>query len=261
MEKKKLLLVAISVGIFLVIAIGAAIVLTPKKATVNTGAIASHPASGGGYTGITVPSPSSPLDAPGKENTAGSADIAVSSQTVPVDPVDLVRSPADVPGLKPAPEGSTRPAGGFYVTGNGQSGNNPQTVISVPRPTTAAVPDTPPAPRVVSAPAPAPQPAPAAPKTVAQAKPAPVAQTKIHNDFWVQTGAFSTITKAEGVKENLASRGITSIIENRDMDGKTLFRVRIGPYTSQNEANYWLSLIKGINGFEDSQIRQTQSRR
>jgi len=86
----------------------------------------------------------------------------------------------------------------------------------------------------------------------------PQAQTTVHNDYWVQTGAFSTLTLAEGVKATLSSKGITSLIENRDVNGTTLFRVRVGPYTSQNEANYWLSLIKTIKGFEDSQIRQTQ---
>ena len=259
MEKKKLLLVAISVGIFLVIAIGAAIVFTPKKAPNPSGAVASHSVPGS-YTGITVPSPSTV--------TPLAVDTAVPSLSAPVDPVNLVRSPADVPGLKSAPEGTTRQGGDFYVTGNGQSGANPQTVINVPRPSSAAVPDTAPPAKVVSAPKPAaqpaPAPAPAAPTPAAQPAPAapkPAAQPKVHDDYWVQTGAFSTIAKAEGVKESLASKGITSIIENRDVDGKPLFRVRVGPYTSQNEADYWLSLIKSISGFEDSQVRQTRSRR
>ena len=162
MEKKKLLLVAISVGIFLVIAIGAAIVLTPQKPAASAGTIASHPA-GGSYTGITVPSPSysSPSDAASgtsSESPQGSdqksasslpAANAAPSQPATVDPVDLVRSPGDVPGLKPAPEGSTRQGSDFYVTGAGQPGNNPRTVINVPRPTTAAVPDAAPAAKAV----------------------------------------------------------------------------------------------------------------
>jgi len=79
------------------------------------------------------------------------------------------------------------------------------------------------------------------------------------SDYWVQTGAFSTVSNAEGVKEALASKGIASIIDNRIIDGRPLFRVRVGPYTSANEANYWLALIKSIDGFENSQIRQSQS--
>jgi DedD protein len=69
------------------------------------------------------------------------------------------------------------------------------------------------------------------------------------------------MARAEVVKNTLSSKGITSIIENREVEGRSVFRVRVGPYTSQNEANYWLSLIKSINGFEDSQVRQSQSLR
>ena len=86
----------------------------------------------------------------------------------------------------------------------------------------------------------------------------PATLTRVSDDYWVQTGAFSTIISAEAVKETLASKGITSIIENANVNGRILFRVRVGPYTSQNEANYWLALIKSMDGFEDSQVRQTQ---
>jgi DedD protein len=35
--------------------------------------------------------------------------------------------------------------------------------------------------------------------------------------------------------------------------------VRVGPYTSQNEADYWLALIKSIDGFGESQIWQNNA--
>jgi DedD protein len=82
----------------------------------------------------------------------------------------------------------------------------------------------------------------------------------VYDTYWVQTGSFSTQNKAEGVKEVLASKGITSIVENRDVNGTLFYRVRVGPYTSSNEADYWLSLIKTINGFEDSQVWKSQAR-
>ena len=44
MEKKKLLFVARTVGVFLVIAIGAAIAFTPEEITVPTRVIAASPA-------------------------------------------------------------------------------------------------------------------------------------------------------------------------------------------------------------------------
>jgi len=273
MEKKKLLLVAISVGIFLVIAIGAAVVFTPKSPTATSGATTSR----GNPANITVaPSPSylppvSGLDAPAPASAPAATSAPESPQPAPVDAVDIVRTTGDVPGLKTAPEGTNRQGSDYYINGASRSspGKTPDTVISVPKPSTVAVPDA--APNVVperkAAPAPIAQKpavsAPAAPKPVVQAKPkitAPV-QPKLYNDYWVQTGAFSTVATAEGVKETLASRGISSIIENRDVDGKTWFRVRVGPYTTQNEADYWLSLIKTLNGFESSQVRMTQSKR
>ena len=256
MEKKKLLLVAISVGVFLVLAIGAAIlVFTPKNASTASLAAASRPVQGID-TGINVPAPTAGTGSNGQD----------AQQPSSIDPVDLVRRPEDVPGLQTPPEGASRQNGEYYV-----GSQSPEALISVPKPSTAAVPDTPPAGRAAPASAPVqrtqastPVSAPAqraptpASSTQTQAKPA--AQTKTVNNYWVQTGAFSTVLKAEGVKETLASKGITSIIENQEVDGRTLFRVRVGPYTSQNEANYWLSLIKTINGFEDSQVRQTQTR-
>jgi len=251
MEKKKLLLVAISVGVFLALTIGAAILFFAPK-DVPASAMASARPVQAVDTGITVPTPGPSVS---QDSTP---------QPSSLDPVELVNA---TPGLRQAPEGTTKQGDDYYVGG---SGKTTETVISVPKPSTAAVPDTPPAGKAASTPAQtqtqtAPKPA-ATTVTVTtaavqtQTKPAST-QTKIYNDYWVQTGAFSTIARAEGVKNTLSSKGITSIIENREVDGKTVFRVRVGPYTSQNEANYWLSLIKSINGFEDSQIRQTQSLR
>ena len=255
-EKKKLLLVTISVGIFLVMAIAAAIyVVAPKKTAVNSITAANHE----NRTSITVPAPSSnqpsfnDVDSSEQGNTG-------STPASPVDPVEMVRTSGDVPGLKAPPEGTARQGTDFYISGNGQ------TVINVPKPSTAAVPNA--VSTEKAAPTPVPKSPPEAPKPSTIAAPkttAPTAkstpQPRVYDDYWVQTGAFSTVTKAQGVKENLATKGITSIIENRDVDGKTMFRVRVGPYTSKNEADYWLSLIRSIGGFEDSQIRQTQSRR
>jgi DedD protein len=111
--------------------------------------------------------------------------------------------------------------------------------------------------------------APAKPAPVAAARPKPAAAKPAtakpapgrKSDYWVQTGAFSTLGRAEGVKEILSSKGITSIIENRVVDGKTWYRVRVGPYTSETEANYWLALVRSIDGFADSQVRQSVAAR
>jgi DedD protein len=88
----------------------------------------------------------------------------------------------------------------------------------------------------------------------ATVKPAPA---RASNDYWIQIGAFSAKVRAEGVKETLAEKGITTIIDDGNVNGKTLYRVRVGPYTSEVEAGYWLALVKEMDGFSDSQIRST----
>ncbi|MCL2129256.1 MAG: SPOR domain-containing protein [Treponema sp.] len=244
MEKKKLLLVAISAGVFLVAAIVAAIFVFSPKNPLQPAQTADNAVN----RSDTI-EPAASITPP-----AGTSDGG--EKPAPLDAVELVRNNQDIPGLRQAPDGVIQEGSGYYV--NGQGGYNSETVISVPKPTTAAVPDAPPPARK---PDPAPRVTQTAPKPAATAAKPAASQTKIYDDYWVQTGAFSAIASAEGVKQNLASKGIISIIENRDVNGQTLFRVRVGPYTSQNEASYWLSLIKAIDGFEDSQIRQTQSRR
>jgi DedD protein len=123
-------------------------------------------------------------------------------------------------------------------------------VINVPKPTAAAVPA-----------APAKPPAAAKPKAVPAPKPEPPAVAPRQKDgvFWVQAGSFSTRERADGVKHILDDKGISAVITNQDINGNTYYRVRIGPYTSQNEADYWLAMIKSIDGFQDSQIWESQS--
>jgi len=228
-EQKKLLLVAVSVGVFLLVTITVAImILTPKVNTEETAFSSSHPVSSGR------------IQAP-----------------------DNVVIPPPVAAI---PQETTVPAAAV-------SNDPDRLTIQVPRPTTAAVPDTPdvapsPPARVVAATAPAARPAatPAPAATQNAAKPAAATTTtsartttatRTGNDYWIQTGAYSAIVRAEDMKELLASKGFTSIIESRIVDGRNVYRVRLGPYTSEREANYWLTLVKAIDGFSDSQVRQT----
>ena len=219
MEKKKLLIVAVSVGVVLLIII--AIPLLMITSSQNNVFPANTP-----QDWVTVVEP-------GIRSPEPIAEPAV------VQPVESVLAQPEEPA---------------------------QLTLTVPVPQTAAVPDTPVTPQKpltvktsVAKPAVA-QSAPAKPAPKPAAKPA-AAPSKTYDTYWVQTGAFSTKIRAESAKESLASKGITSIIDNRDIDGKTWYRVRVGPYTSEAEANYWLALVKSIDGFADSQVRLSQASR
>jgi DedD protein len=269
MEKRKLLLISISIGIFLVIIIGASILMFAPKEPVPLAVEFSRPIPPGN-SGVSRNEPAAP---------------------VKIDLTDMVKNPEEVKGLQTPPAAPTvqensnhiyingEPVninGGFITEEQTAEGTRTRTnlVINVPSPQVPVVPVPVSPARTEAAPRPASPPAavavkpkpvvtrPAAP--VAQAPKAPAVQTPRapagRTNFWVQAGSYSTQTRAEGVKDVLAAKGIPSIIENRNVEGKTFYRVRVGPYTSNNEASYWLTLIKQINGFEDSQIWQNQSR-
>jgi DedD protein len=274
MEKKKLLLVAVSVGVFLVIVISAAILIfTPRAAETGTALSAVRPIPAGA-PGTQLPGEQPPAQI----QPAGAEQI----QPATMDAADMVRNAGGIQGIQSPPPATDVQENRLYISENSgggesagnNSGDTSRVVINVPKPSTAAVPDTPAAAAGRSAPrqtAPASRPAagaapvkPSVPAAIAAPKPAArpaAAPLKTYSDYWVQTGAFTAKIRAEGVKETLSSKGITSIIENRELDGKTWYRVRVGPYTSENEANYWLALVKSIEGFGDSQVRVTQSRR
>jgi DedD protein len=217
MEKKKLLIVAVSVGVVLLIIIAIPLLMIAPRQN-NALPVPAQ-------DWVTVVEP-------------GIRPVETVAEPVVVQPVESVL---------PKPE---EPA---------------QITLTVPVPQTAAVPDTPVTPhkptvvKTTVKPAAAPS-APAKPAAKPAPKEAakPAADQKTYNSYWVQTGAFSTKIRAEGAKDSLASKGITSIIDNRDIDGKTWYRVRVGPYMSETEANYWLALVKSIDGFADSQVRLTQ---
>jgi DedD protein len=87
------------------------------------------------------------------------------------------------------------------------------------------------------------------------AKPAPVKPApKPETAYWVQAGSYTQKNGADKAKEALSQKGLVSVITNSEVQGKTYYRVRVGPYISSDEADYWLKLIRKLDGFEQSQI-------
>ena len=258
MEKKKLLLVAVSVGVVLMVMIGIPLAIllgSPRQ---------SSPTLQAASPAMTIPERPAIIGAPG---------LVQSSDGMVTPPVRIPQEPRV--GINE--QGSSAVAA--IQSPREPAAASPQvTTITGTLPRTAAVPDespVKPAPRrtePAKASTPAKSSTPAQPRAATPApakkapdrpvtKPAPQpspAKTGSHN-YWVQTGAFSTQVRAEGAKEMLETKGITSIIQNQEVNGKTWYRVRVGPYLSEKEANYWLALVQSIDGFAESQVRQTQS--
>ncbi|MDR2095976.1 MAG: SPOR domain-containing protein [Treponema sp.] len=283
MEKKKLLLVSVSVGAFLIIVIAASYLIMQSKSAPVPPGINAQGESGYEDASVrnvplnTVPSAGTEGENPASQpDGSGLADPlfpvqggpsvanAVPEQPALVDPTGMVRNPDGIRGLQQPPVKSA----GDSTTG--QEGSR----ISIAPPTTAGVPEAPPVGKAASRPAlessasakAQPRQAPVPPPAAVQSPPdviPPVArtapQTQTRDYFWVQAGSFTHQSKAEDLSKFLDSKGMKSIIVSTQVQGVPYFRVRIGPYISKDEADYWLPNIKGL-GFEDSQVWQTTTR-
>jgi len=236
MEKKKLLLVAVSVGVvLLIILLIPLFIISPRK-----------------DFGSSLP-----------------------EQSAVIEPPNLTQGWESIREPEPVVETITDEVAAVIPSSSSNAASN-VTTITVPPPRSVAVPDVTISPVRQAArarPAPVKSAAAEPPKEVKQQakpiavkpaalKPATAKTTKTYDSssYWIQTGAFSTIKYAEGAKEFLEARGIKSIIEDPVINGKTWYRVRVGPYTTRDEANYWLALVKSIDGFSASQVWETDIR-
>jgi DedD protein len=301
MEKKKTLLIVISVGLFLVLAIGAALLIfSPKKSEQTSLASLQKdkqplPAT----TQNTISTSEAPADT--TTGTTGSVNSSTTNTTTPaVNPTEWIKNPQSIQSMQTPPQSVSQNRGDVIIiygdnavttksptasndTGTAKATDTNKIVIEVPKTgTQAPLPDQ---------------------ETLAEKKSNTQTQTKtqaiqtqqlqsetstrksntetktvtkattvsskpvtkstpatniIYTDYWIQTGAFTSKVRAESVKEELAMKGISSYTEVKEVQGKTYYRVRLGPYTSKNEAEYWLNLVKSFDGFNDSYISVVQ---
>ena len=74
--------------------------------------------------------------------------------------------------------------------------------------------------------------------------------------YWIQAGSFKSRSRAEETQSFLADQGWNTRIISRDVADDTFFRIRVGPYESEGEAEKFLKWIQGITTFENSYISQ-----
>ena len=87
----------------------------------------------------------------------------------------------------------------------------------------------------------------------APAKPAPVASAQtVTSRFWVQAGSYTTTKNADQARSELESNKIPCEVFTSDVSGVLHYRVRVGPYTTKSEAEYWKQRIDEIPLFSKS---------
>ena len=76
--------------------------------------------------------------------------------------------------------------------------------------------------------------------------------------YFVQTGAFSKRMDADSQKAMLAMEGIQSHMSESLVDGNTIWRVRIGPYSTAEDSNSVRDKLNGI-GIKPTIIKANKS--
>jgi cell division protein FtsN len=88
-------------------------------------------------------------------------------------------------------------------------------------------------------------------------KPAPAATDAAAVDpftYFVQAGAYRTPEDAEAQRAKLAMLGINAQVSEREQSGRTVFRVRVGPFNQKTLADVTREQLE-VNGVEAALVR------
>lgn len=153
-------------------------------------------------------------------NPPGAAAPAAPAAPAAQTPGAIVVPPADGQALPPPTAGASRPAGDPL-------GDLVQSRVG--QPAAAATP---------AAPAAATPPAPGADPFT----------------YFVQAGAFRTPEDAQSQRAKLAMLGIDAQVSEREQNGRTVFRVRVGPFNQKAMADLTLEQLQ-VNNIESALVR------
>jgi len=98
---------------------------------------------------------------------------------------------------------------------------------------------------------------PAAPPAIPPAKPPEIVSTKPGNDalsYFVQAGAFGRVEDAEAQRAKLAMSGWAAKVTEREQAGRTVYRVRLGPFDKKDEATQMKEKLEGV-GVESALVQ------
>lgn len=263
MEQNRILWIVAAVGVFLLIVIGAALIFYPpyKNTDDNLARVQNNdtwigsqpdPSTGGQKTvkDLTVIADradiySGTIDLNAIGNTAANAAANNNFTTVNGTVIGGGAAPSsqqETP-VPPATQTTTTTTTTTVATAKSN--------VSVTQPTTA--PQSPPAAQATAK-------ATTTHKATTSAKPSqPTTPRVAVTEYWIQAGSFSDKVNAEEARTKLLNTKIDSEVFTKVVDSKTYYRVRIGPYKTKTEAEYWLGVITNENSFSSSYISEVKT--
>ncbi len=251
MEQKKILWIVAALGIFLlVIFLGTLIIYSPQQ-TMPMNTMAPTGSNTWIDTQQVVPTPPSqqqPMEQ-GQENPP----LGQAQSLSPTISQDSIMQSGDLTVIS---QGSTTVYAQEGVTTIDLTQNqerNPSTIAAEPavRPVATRVPTTT---KTTVTEAKETNTTQSTPKAVSPAEP-----KKPTNQYWVQAASFVSKPNAENARNELVKQKIPAEVFTHLDGGVTYYRVRVGPYTTKSEAEYWNALIKTVDNFADAKSYVTDT--
>ena len=258
MEQKRTLLIVAAVGIFLLVVLGAAIILNSASSAASNEPI-ENPSVQVTSDWITPDSQVSTISS--VQDLNGDSDIISPAENGGITSDSIITT--DTP--MTSDNGIIYPASGSYTTTGADGTTSSSTLSTTVTPSTAQNPTT-----TVQITQNSYSTQQSQPVTVITPKPVSVTPKPVATDankkstasastkkttaapakkFWVQVGSFSKKNGAETTRQSLSAQGIQSeIFTYTTDDGATGFRVRVGPYQTRSEAEYWMKLVEEKTG-------------
>lgn len=248
---KKGLWLALAISVFVVVVLGAAFFLFAPSKSAQTSpfdmkgkaeAKAENPSDYlEGQQGITGDTPATQTTTTnasgdiiilyGDQSASGGQTSGAQQTATPAPKTTQVTSPSATPSLSTQQTSSTGQS-----SSSGVKTQSPA-VVSPPKTTTTA-----------------PEAAKTAPKTTtttatAAPKATPPQESKPSSgSYWIQAGSFRTKSGADSLMGELQKKNIQAKISVKDIDGKSYYQVKAGPYASREDAKKWLKTVVAVPG-------------
>ncbi len=268
MEQKKTLWIVAASGVFLLVVIGAALLLNapssnaPATASITT--IDTTP-----VTAKVEESVISPVETPASTSALDSNTLAFQSVENGEPAADSAAVDGQVAAATPAPAQTTielNASSSSAVTATSRAGQealsnagakSTASTIYTGNPGASEASKT-----VAAAPAKSSSAAPAKSSSAAPKKkvsaPAPKAPA-LSSKYWVQAASFTNKKSADSARAALDDNKIPAeVFTYKDNKDKLFYRVRVGPYTTKSEAEYWKTRVCKIDLFKDTQSYVTE---
>ena len=249
MEQKKTLWIVAASGVFLLVVIGAALLL-------------NAPASNAPATAAITTIDTTPVVAKVEEPVISPVDTPASTTALDSNTLAFqnIESGEPAPAQEAAPAQTTielNTSASSAVTATSRAGQEALSNAAAKTTASTIYTGNPGASESSKTVASAPK-APATPKKTVAAAPAKKAPV-LSSRYWVQAASFTNKKSADSARATLDDNKIPAeVFTYKDNKDNLFYRVRVGPYTTKSEAEYWKTRVCKIDLFKDSQSYVTE---